>query len=240
MDDSLIRTEMLFGKEAMEKLASSTVAVFGVGGVGCSVVEALARAGIGKLVITDSDVFSRTNINRQLYALQSTVGRYKVDVAEERVKDINPYCTVEKHRAFYLPANRGDYGFAEYDYVVDAVDTVTAKIDIILAAKENGVPVISAMGTGNKLDPTAFEVADIYSTSVCPLAKVMRGELRARGVESLKVVYSREEAVKPLFTPEDELPQGRRALPASNSFVPTTAGFIIAGVVIKDIVSGVK
>ncbi len=224
---------MLLGEQAMQKLASSRVAVFGVGGVGGYVVEALARSGIGALDLVDNDVVSASNINRQIYALHSTVGRYKVDVAAERVADIDPACKVTTHKTFFLPSNRSQFDFRIYDYVVDAIDTVAGKLAIVQSAKEANVPVISAMGAGNKLDPTAFEVADIYQTSVCPLAKVMRRELRKLGIDSLKVVYSREEPLKPDFVDSDS---DRRAVPGSVAFVPSVVGFIIAKEIISDLV----
>ena len=197
--EELIRTSYLLGEEATLKLAEKRVAVFGVGGVGGYVAEALARSGVGSIDLFDNDVVSVSNINRQIVALHSTVGRYKVDVMEERMKDINPDIKVYKHKMFFLPENSDTIDFTAFDYVVDAVDTVTAKLEIITKSKATGVPVISAMGAGNRLDPTAFVVTDIYKTERCPLAKVMRRELRKRGVESLKVVYSEEEAIKPVY-----------------------------------------
>ena len=196
-NDRFIRTRWLLGEDAMQRLAGSRVAVFGVGGVGGYVVEALARSGVGALDLCDKDVVDVTNLNRQIVALESTIGRPKVDVAAERVLEINPDCRVTQHPVFFLPETMDQFDFTEYDYVVDAVDTVTAKLALILKAKEAGVPVISSMGAGNKLDPTAFRVADIYDTRVCPLAKVMRRECRKRGIERLKVVYSTEEALVP-------------------------------------------
>lgn len=226
------RTEMLIGADALEKLKNSRVAVFGVGGVGSYVVEALARSGVGTLDLVDNDTVNITNINRQLIALHSTVGKFKVDCAKERIVDINPDAKVNVYKTFYLPENADEFDFSQYDYIVDAIDTVTAKIDIIVKATELGVPVISSMGTGNKLDPTLFQINDIYKTEGCPLARVMRRELKKRGIEKLKVVYSKESAVKsPL---EDGKP-----IPASIAFVPSVAGLIIAGEVIKDI-TGVK
>jgi tRNA A37 threonylcarbamoyladenosine dehydratase len=242
------RTELLFGKDNMEKFANARVAVFGIGGVGGYTVEALARSGIGTLDLIDDDKICLTNINRQIFATRSTVGKYKVDVAKERILDINPDAVVNTYKTFYLPETAEQFDFSEYDYIVDAIDTVTGKLEIIEQAKKCGVPVISSMGAGNKLDPAAFEVADIYSTSICPLAKTMRHELRKRGIESLKVVYSKE---KPL-TPIDDMaisckahcicPPGtkrkctqRRAVPGSNAFVPSVVGLIIAGEVLKDL-----
>ena len=228
------RTEMLFGKKAMQKLASARVAVFGIGGVGGYVVEALARSGIGALDLIDNDTVSLTNINRQIIATLETVGKYKVDIAAQRVKEINPDCVVNTHNIFYLPQNADALDFSQYDYVVDAIDTVAGKLAIIEKAYNCGVRVISCMGTGNKTDPTAFRVADINQTSVCPLARVMRRELKKRGITALKVVYSREEPLKPLEN-SGEASQ-RREIPASCAFVPSVAGLIIAGEVIKDLI----
>ncbi len=223
------RTELLYGNEAMQHLLSCRVAVFGVGGVGGYVVEALARSGIGALDLIDNDRVSITNINRQIIATDKTVGMYKVDVAKDRVHDISPDCTLRTYPVFYLPDTQDRFDFHEYDYVVDAIDTVTGKLTIIENAKKAGVPVISSMGAGNKLDPSAFEVADIYKTEVCPLAKVMRHECRKRGIDSLKVVYSKEVPVSPPEDPEE----GR--VPGSTAFVPSVAGLIIAGEVINDL-----
>lgn len=234
MNKQFARTELLLGEEAMEKLKNARVAIFGVGGVGGYVVEALARSGVGHFDLIDNDKVSETNINRQIIATYDTVGKYKVDVCAGRIHSINPHAEVKVHKCFYLPETAKDFDFAEYTYVVDAVDTVTAKIDIIMRANEAGVPVMSSMGAGNKLDPTRFEVADIYSTSVCPLAKVMRRELKRRGIEKLKVVYSTEEAKKPADGAED-IPEGKHCIPGSVSFVPSVAGLIIGGEVIKDI-----
>lgn len=242
------RTQLLYGKEAMDKLAASRVAVFGIGGVGGYTVEALARSGIGALDIIDDDKVCLTNINRQIIATRKTIGKYKVDVAEERIHDINPECKVRTYKTFYLPETQDQFDFSEYDYVVDAIDTVTGKLTIIENAKRLNVPVISAMGAGNKTDPTRFEVADIYDTSICPLAKVMRHECRKRGIDSLKVVYSQEKPIKPL---EDMsiscrqhcvCPPGtvrkcteRRDIPGSTAFVPSVVGLIIAGEIINDL-----
>ena len=234
MSGQFIRTEMLIGEEGLKKLLSSHVCEFGVGGVGGYVVEALARSGVGKLDLVDADTVCESNINRQIIATHKTLGMYKVDAEKERILEINPGCEVNVYRMFYLPENAADIDLSVYDYVIDAVDTVTAKIEIIKRAKEAGTPVISSMGAANKLDPTAFEVADIYKTQVCPLAKVMRRELKKRGIESLKVVYSREEAIKPLKLEEEQT--GRRVTPASIAFVPSVAGLIVAGEVIKDLV----
>ncbi len=220
----LDRTELLIGKENIEKLKSKRVAVFGVGGVGGFAVEALARTGIGTLDLIDKDVVDETNINRQIIALQSTIGQPKVEVAKQRCLDINPEITVNTHQVFYLPETADQFNFKEYDYVVDAIDTVTGKLQLIEAANEAGVPIISSMGAGNKLDPTQFEVADISETSVCPLAKVMRKELRDRGIEHLKVVYSKEQPIK---VDADS--------PGSVAFVPSVVGLIIASEVIKDL-----
>ena len=227
---------MLLGSDNIDRLRGSRVAVFGVGGVGGYVVEALARSGVGTIDIVDDDDVSLTNLNRQIIALHSTIGRDKVDVAAERIHDINRECKVNKHKMFYLPETADRFDFSEYDYVVDAIDTVAGKLQIIEAAKEAGTPVISSMGTGNKLDPTAFKVADISKTKVCPLAKVMRRELRKRGIENVKVVYSEEEPVTPLYEDDAETKgtAGRRA-PGSIAFVPAAAGLIIAGEVIKDL-----
>lgn len=242
------RTELIFGKEAMDKLAKARVAVFGIGGVGGYTVEALARSGVGALDIIDDDKICLTNLNRQLHATRKTVGKYKVDVASERVAEINPDCKVTGYKTFFLPETSGEFDFTKYDYVVDTIDTVTGKIAIIEKANESGVPVISAMGAGNKLDPTAFEVADIKNTSVCPLARVMRRELSKRGIEHLKVVYSKEKPIKPNDDMEISCrnhcicPPGtvrkctaRRDIPGSNAFVPSVVGLIIAGEVIKDL-----
>ncbi len=231
MENAFSRTELLFGKEAMRKLASSRVAVFGIGGVGGYAVEALARSGVGAIDLIDGDKVCLTNINRQIIAVNSTVGRYKTDVCAARIADINPDCKTTTHKIFYLPETQFD--FSVYDYIIDAIDTVAGKIAIAENAEKCGVPLISCMGAGNKLDPTAFEVTDIYKTSVCPLAKVMRRELRRRGIRSLKVVYSREEPVAPAICCGDS--KGRRVLPASNAFVPSVAGLILAGEAIKDL-----
>ena len=229
------RTEILFGNEAMEKLAGSRVAVFGIGGVGGYTVEALARSGVGTIDIIDDDKVCLTNINRQIIATTKTIGKYKVDVAEERILDINPKCNVIKHRTFYMPDSADEFEFEKYDYIVDAIDTVTAKIDLVMKANQYKVPIISAMGAGNKTDPTAFEVADIYKTSVCPLARVMRYELKKRKIRKLKVVYSKETPIKPINDMASSCrtncvcPPGtarkctqRRDIPGSTSFVPSS------------------
>lgn len=224
------RTALLLGKASVEKLAEKRVAVFGVGGVGGFVCEGLVRAGIGAIDIVDKDIVAISNINRQLIALHSTVGKNKVDVLEERLKDINKNLIIKKYKCFFLPETSDTFDFREYDYVVDAIDTVTGKIELILKANEAGVPIISAMGAGNKLDPTAFQVSDIYKTNVCPLARVMRRELKKRGVEKLKVVYSKEEPIKPQFE------EGEEVVPGSVSFVPPALGLIIAGEIVKDLI----
>ena len=237
MSGEFTRTELLLGADAMDKLRSARVAVFGVGGVGGYVVEALVRCGIGAIDLIDSDRVSISNLNRQIIALHSTVGMLKTDAAEERIRQINPECRVTKHPVFYTPETASRFDFTNYDYVVDAIDTVTGKIELVINADRCGTPVISSMGAGNKLDPTAFEVADIYKTSVCPLAKVMRYELRRRGVKHLKVVYSKEPPLKPAKCDEEQ--GSRRMIPGSLSFVPSAAGLIIAGEVVKDI-TGVR
>ena len=245
------RTQLLLGKEGMDALAGAKVAIFGIGGVGGYVVEALARSGVGSFVIVDDDKVCLTNINRQIIATRKTIGKYKVEVMRDRILEINPDAKVEMRQCFYLPENANEFDFSEYSYVVDAVDTVTAKIEIIMRAQAAGVPVISCMGAGNKLDPTQFHVADIYKTTMCPLAKVMRHELKKRGVKKLKVVYSTEKPVRPL---EDMsvscrsncvCPPGtahkcteRRDIPGSVAFVPPVAGLILAGEVIKDLTAG--
>lgn len=228
------RTQMLFGADAMQKLAASRVAVFGAGGVGGYVIEALARSGLGAIDIIDHDTVSESNINRQILASDKTVGRYKADVAKQRVAFINPDCRVNAVKLFYLPDTQSEIDFSRFDYVVDAIDTVTGKLLIVQNAKKAGVPVISAMGTGNKLNPTKLKVADIYETSVCPLARIMRNELRKRNICSLKVVYSDEKPVKPVETVENT-GSGRRDIPGSTAFVPSAAGLIIASEVIKDL-----
>lgn len=242
------RTQLLFGEEGMEKLYRARVAVFGIGGVGGYTVEALARSGIGTLDLIDDDRVCLTNLNRQIIATRKTVGQYKVDVAEQRILDINPDAIVHTYKTFYTPQTAEQFDFTQYDYVVDAIDTVTGKLELVEQAQKAGVLIISSMGAGNKMDPTAFEVADIYETSVCPLARVMRRELKKRGIPHLKVVYSKE----PAMTPLDDMsiscrahcicPPGtarkctqRRQVPGSNAFVPSVAGLIIAGEVVKDL-----
>ncbi len=243
------RTELVYGKEAMERLSQARVAIFGIGGVGGYVAEALVRSGIGQLDFIDDDKVCLTNLNRQIIATRKTIGKYKVDVMEERALDINPDCIIHKHKCFYLPDTKDEFNFADYDYVVDAIDTVTGKVQLVMQAKEAGTPIISSMGAGNKVNPALFEVADIYKTSVCPLAKVMRRELKKRGIKHLKVVYSKEKPREPI---EDMAisckencvcPPGtertctqRRAIPGSTAFVPSAVGLIIASEVVKDIV----
>lgn len=242
------RTELMFGKEAMEKLAAARVAVFGIGGVGGYAVEALARSGVGALDLIDDDKVCITNTNRQIIATRDTVGRYKVDVAEERVHAINPDCTVRTYKTFYMPDTAGAFDFSEYDYIIDAIDTVSGKLALVENASKAGTPIISAMGAGNKLDPTAFRVADIYDTAVCPLARVMRTECRKRHIRRLKVVYSEEVPVRPSESDEVSCrthcvcPPGtarkctaRRDIPGSNAFVPSVVGLIAAGEVVRDL-----
>lgn len=253
MLDQFSRTRLIYGEDAMKKIASSRVAVFGIGGVGGYTVEALARSGIGALDLIDDDKICLTNLNRQILATRKTVGRNKVDVAKERVAEIAPECEVRTWQVFYLPETQDQFDFTDYDYVVDAIDTVTGKLAIIENAKKANVPVISSMGAGNKIDPSAFEVADLYETSVCPLAKVMRRECRKRGIDSLKVVYSREKAI----APREDLsasckdhcicPPGaertclqRRSIPGSTAFVPSVAGLIIAGEIINDLTAAYR
>ncbi len=234
MDGIFSRTELLLGGEAMERLARSRVAVFGIGGVGGHAVEALARSGVGALDLIDRDRVAPSNINRQIIALHSTVGMFKTDAAAARIADINQNCEVRKHTVFFLPETKAEFDFTQYDYVVDAIDTVSGKLAIIECANEAGVPVISAMGAGNKLDPARFEVADIYETSVCPLARVMRTECRKRGIKALKVVYSKEKPLEPKAFDEET----GKPVPASAAFVPSVMGLMIAGEVIKDLASG--
>lgn len=243
------RTQLLLGRDAMEKLAHSRVAVFGIGGVGGYTVEALVRSGIGEIDLIDDDKVCLTNINRQIYATRKTIGWYKVDVAAERIAEINPEVVVHTYKTFFTPETAGEFDFSAYDYVVDAIDTVTGKIELVMQAEKAGVPIICSMGAGNKLNPAAFEVADIYKTSVCPLAKVMRHEMKKRGIKHLKVVYSKEKPIKP----EDDLsiscktgcvcPPGtvrkctaRRQVPGSTAFVPSVVGLIIAGEIVTDLV----
>ena len=242
------RTELLFGKAAMEKLASSRVAVFGIGGVGGYTCEALVRSGVGAFDLIDDDKVCLTNLNRQIIATHKTVGKYKAEVMKERMLEINPDVKVEIHKCFFLPENADEFPFEDYDYIVDAVDTVTAKLELVMKAKEKGVPIISSMGAGNKLDPTMFRVADIYKTKVCPLAKVMRRELKKRGVKKLKVVYSEEQPTRPINDMAISCrnhcicPPGaahkcteRRDIPGSTAFVPSVAGLLIASEIVKDL-----
>ena len=226
MENQHSRTETLIGKDALEKLSSSRVAIFGVGGVGGYVAEALARTGVGIIDLIDNDAVGVTNINRQIYALHSTVGRDKVIVAKERILDINPNIVVNTYKTFFSSENSEDFDFSEYDYIVDAIDTVSSKLELVMKAQQYSVPIISSMGAGNKLNPEMFEIADIYKTSVCPLAKVMRQELKKRGIKKLKVVYSKEAPIKK---------EGQR-LPASIAFVPPVVGLIISSVVVKDLI----
>lgn len=233
------RTEMLFGREGMVRLFHARVAVFGLGGVGGYAVEALARSGVGSLTLVDNDTVSRSNLNRQILATRDTVGQYKTDAARARVRSINPDAEVHTHRLFFLPETADSFDFHGYDYIVDAIDTVSGKLELAVRAREAGVPIISSMGTGNKLDPTALEVADIYETSVCPLARVMRRELKKRGVPALKVVYSREPPLTPLASLSEEGSNPAQNIPGSTAFVPAAAGLILAGEVIKDL-AGIK
>lgn len=236
MKEQFIRTAMLLGEESIDRLQTKRVAVFGIGGVGGHVVEALARSGVGALDLIDNDVVSVSNINRQIIATYDTVGRYKTEVMKERILSINPECKVTIYNTFYLPEERDKFPFTEYDYIVDAIDTVTAKIDLAVLSQELSIPLISSMGTGNKLDPSQFEITDIYKTSICPLAKVMRKELKERGVKKLKVIYSKEEARKPLPLEEEAQNENkRRATPGSTAFVPAVAGLMIAGEVIREL-----
>lgn len=241
MKEQYIRTAMLFGEEAVERLQNKRVIVFGVGGVGGHVVEVLARSGVGAIDLVDHDTVACSNINRQLIATYDTLGRKKIEVMAERIRSIQPTCKVTLWDTFYLPEECEKFPFAEYDYIVDAIDTVTAKIDLVLQAEKAHVPIISSMGTGNKLDPTRLTVTDIYKTSVCPLAKVMRRELKKREIKRLKVVYSTEEALTPIsgIVAEDAEPKeeqvSRKATPGSNAFVPATAGLLIGSEVIKDL-----
>lgn len=233
MTDQFARTELLIGKEGVNKLQISHVAVFGVGGVGGYVVEALVRSGLGNIDIIDNDTVCSTNLNRQIIATTKTIGKYKVDVAEERILEINPEVKVTKYKTFYTPETADEFDFSKYDYIVDAIDTVVGKISLVEKSKEYNVPIICAMGAGNKMDPTKLEVADISKTSVCPLAKVIRQELKKRRIKKVKVVYSKELPIKP--APSNEV-TNKRQTPGSNAFVPAAAGLIIAGEVIKDLI----
>ncbi len=234
MDDRFSRTEMLLGAEVMGVLASSRVIVFGVGGVGGYVVEALARSGVGNIDVVDNDTVSLSNINRQIIATTDTVGRYKTEVIKERILSINPECKVNEFRLFYLPETAGEIDLSVYDYVVDAIDTVSGKLEIIANAKKAGVPVISAMGAGNKLDPTAFEITDLEKTSGCPLARVMRTECRKRGIKGVTVAYSKEKAIKPVSSTSAET-DGKKVPPGSVAFVPSVLGLVLASYVIQHI-----
>lgn len=235
MNEKFSRTALMFGEEAMERLKNSRVAVFGIGGVGGHASEALARSGIGTLDLIDNDEVSVSNINRQLYALDSTVGMAKVDAAKLRIADINPDCKVNVYKCFFMPDTADNFDFSQYDYVIDAIDSVTGKLEIIKRAKAAGVPVITSMGAGNKIDPTAFRVVDISKTKVCPLARVMRYELKKLGIKDVKAVYSEEEPLKPSVNPDDPQAEFRRSIPSSNAFVPSVAGLIAAGEVIKEL-----
>ena len=235
MHEQFLRTQMLLGIEALERLQKARVAVFGIGGVGGYTVEALARSGIGQLDLIDHDSVSVSNINRQILATHSTVGLFKVDAAKKRVLDINPACVVRTHPVFYTPETADGFDFTQYDYIVDAIDTVTGKLQLVERAMEAGTPIICCMGTGNKLDASAFEVADISKTTMCPLARIMRKELSKRGIKHLKVVYSKEEALTPTGWEEEAAALGKRQIPGSVAFVPGAAGLILAGEVIKDL-----
>ena len=259
MSEQFSRTERLFGKKAVERLMQARVAVFGIGGVGGHALEALVRSGVGSVDIIDNDKVCLSNLNRQIIATHKTLGQYKVDAAEERMKEINPNVVIYKHQIFFLPETSDQFDFSKYDYVVDAIDTVTGKIELVVRADKAGVPLISSMGAGNKTDPTAFEVADLYETSICPLAKVMRRELKKRGISRLKVVYSKEPPLAPVEcdTTSINLPESeggeckenemaentenrRRQVPGSSAFVPSVAGLIMAGEVVKDLINGEK
>jgi len=235
MHEQFLRTQMLLGTAAVERLESARVAVFGIGGVGGYTVEALARSGVGQIDLIDSDTVSVSNINRQILATHSTVGMPKVEAGKRRILDINPDCIVRTHEVFYTPETAGQFDFTRYDYIVDAIDTVTGKLALVERAMAAGTPIICCMGTGNKLDASAFEVADISKTSMCPLARIMRKELGKRGIKHLKVVYSKEEALTPTGWEEEAAALGKRQIPGSVAFVPGTAGLILAGEVIKDI-----
>ena len=233
--EQFLRTQMLLGTQAVEKLQKARVAVFGIGGVGGYTVEALARSGIGCLDLIDHDTVSLSNLNRQILATHSTVGLPKVEAARRRILDINPQCVVNTHPVFYTPETAAEFDFTQYDYIVDAIDTVTGKLQLVQAARAAGTPIICCMGTGNKLDASAFEVSDISKTTMCPLARIMRKELGKRGIKHLKVVYSREEALTPTGWEEEAAALGKRQIPGSVAFVPGAAGLILAGEVIKDL-----
>ena len=238
MHEQFFRTQMLLGADALERLQKSRVAVFGLGGVGGYTVEALARAGIGQLDLIDNDTISLSNLNRQILATHSTVGMDKTEAAKKRVLDINPCCTVRTHKVFYTPETAEQFDFTQYDYIVDAIDTVTGKLALVERAYSANTPIICCMGTGNKLDASAFQVADISKTSMCPLARIMRKELGKRGIKHLKVVYSQEEAMTPKGWEEEAAAIGKRQIPGSVSFVPGAAGLILAGEVIRDLAFG--
>ena len=238
MHEQFLRTQMLLGTEALERLQKARVAVFGIGGVGGYTVEALARSGVGQLDLIDNDAVSISNINRQILATHSTVGLPKVEAAKRRIGDINPSCVVRTHQVFYTPETADSFDFTQYDYIVDAIDTVTGKLQLVERANAAGTPIICCMGTGNKLDASAFEVADISKTSMCPLARIMRKELGKRGIKHLKVVYSKEEALTPTGWEEEAAALGKRQIPGSVAFVPGAAGLILAGEVIKDLAAG--
>lgn len=235
MQDQFARTEMLLGKDGVRKLQDARVAVFGIGGVGGFAVEALARSGVGSFDLIDNDQVCASNLNRQIIATYETLGSYKVDAMKERILSINPEAVVNTYRCFFLPETADKFDFSKYSYVIDAIDTVTAKLELVMRTAEAGVPIISAMGAGNKLDPTRFEVTDIYKTKTCPLARVMRRELKKRNIKHLKVVYSTEKAIEPLMPAENEGETARRATPGSVAFVPSVAGLILASEVVKDI-----
>ena len=234
MNEQFARTRLLLGDDAINRLASARVAIFGIGGVGGYAAEALARSGVGTLDLIDSDTIAPSNLNRQIIATHSTLGMFKVDAAAARILDINPDAVVNTYKVFYSPETEGMFDFSQYSYIIDAIDTVTGKIALVVNSQAAGTPIISSMGAGNKLNPAAFEIADIYQTSVCPLARVMRRELKKRGIKRLKVVYSKEAPIIPLDTDEN-LPEGKRQIPGSVAFVPSVAGLIIAGEVVREL-----
>lgn len=239
MVNQFSRTELLIGKDGLNKLKNARVAVFGLGGVGGHAAEALVRSGVGAIDLIDNDTVALSNLNRQLFATQKTIGKYKVDVAEERLKEINPEVKITKYRTFYTPETAEEFDFSKYDYIVDAIDTVVGKLSLIEKSKEHNVPIICSMGAGNKMDPTKFEVTDISKTSVCPLAKVIRQELKKRKIKKVKVVYSKEIPIKiDDSSLKEELKTGKHRIPGSNAFVPSTVGLIMAGEVIKDLTKG--
>lgn len=242
MENQFSRTQLLLGEKAMESIKNARIAVFGIGGVGGYVVEALVRSGVETFDLIDDDRVSLSNLNRQIIATRETLGRYKVDVMRERLQSINPEVHVNVHKCFYLPEKADEFDFSRYSYIVDAIDTVTAKVELVLRAKEAGIPIISSMGTGNKIDPKKFQVADIYKTSTCPLAKVMRRELRKRGVKKLKVVYSTEKPAKVfgIFTPKDEKEAKKKPPVGSVSFMPSVAGLIMASEIVRDLIGSGK